>query len=234
MKILYSGGDQKQTPNNFILLTINTILYLHLTRGEMLLSYIRYLIDGKFVSRVSNRPTKIPKHLLLGHVSPQKFLKIPATHRCQYLPPAKNTTRLPSTTFDTQALPYPKYYHTELLTLDVLKKKQEVGEVEQAELDHYKNIDPCIATHFNRTFNSSWNLPYAGLATSGGLFAFSSYFSFSIPTRIVLTAVPVLIDWLRITRDPINEQHTLDFLNWVVGYRKAKCFSELHRKEFES
>lgn len=133
-----------------------------------------------------------------------------------------------------QSLPYPKYYNTELLTLQLLKKKQEVGEVEQVEVDLYKNIDPCIATHFNRTFNSSFNLPYAGLGLGGAFFAFSSYFNFSIPTRVVLTIVPVAIDWLRVTRDPKNEQHSLDFLNWVVGYRQAKCFAERHHKEFQS
>jgi hypothetical protein len=72
------------------------------------------------------------------------------------------------------------------------------------------------------------------LGLGGSFFAFSTYFNFSIPTRAVLSFVPIAIDWLRLTRDPINEQHTLNFLNWVVGYRKAKCFVEHHRKEFES
>ena len=98
----------------------------------------------------------------------------------------------------------------------------------------YKNIDPCIVTHFNRSFNSGWHLPSIGLAIGGALFAYSSYFAFTIPTRVVLTAVPIAVDWLRVLRDPKNEQHSLDFLNWVVGYRKAKCFVELHHKEFEN
>lgn len=105
-----------------------------------------------------------------------------------------------------------------------------MGEVDKHELDLYKTIDPCIATHFNRTFGAGWNLPLLGAGVGGSFFAFSTYFNFSIPTRIVLSAVPVVIDWLRITRDPINEQHSLNFLNWVVGYRKAKCFIERHRK----
>jgi hypothetical protein len=109
-----------------------------------------------------------------------------------------------------------------------------VGEVNQNEVDLYKSIDPCISTHFNRTFNSGWNLPFIGAGLGGAAFAFSTYFNFSIPTRFVISVVPVALDWLRMTRDPINEQHSLNFLNWVVGYRKAKCFVERHRKEFES
>jgi len=50
----------------------------------------------------------------------------------------------------------------------------------------------------------------------------------------VLSVVPAVIDWLRVTRDPKNEQRSLDFLNWVVGYRQAKCFAEIHHKQFSS
>jgi hypothetical protein len=130
-------------------------------------------------------------------------------------------------------LPYPKYYQAELLTLNLLKAKQEVGEVDQTEVDLYKNIDPCIATHFNRTFNAQFNIPYTGLGVGAAFFAYSTYFTFSVPTRIVLTAVPIAIDWLYRSTDVRNEQHSLDFLRWVVGYRKAKCWAESKRKEFE-
>ena len=97
-------------------------------------------------------------------------------------------------------------------------------------MDIYKTIDPCVATHFNRTFNSKFNLPLLGMGIGGALLAYSSYFNFSVPTRLMLTAMPIAIDWLRTTRDANNEQHSLNFLNWVVGYRKAKCFAEVHRK----
>jgi hypothetical protein len=107
-----------------------------------------------------------------------------------------------------------------------------VGEVDQHEVDLYREVDPCIATHFNRTFNSTLVLPRVGLAVGGSLFAFSTYFGFTVPTRLVLTAVPVAIDWLRTTRDAKNEHQVLAFLDWVVGYRKAKCFVELHRDRF--
>jgi hypothetical protein len=46
--------------------------------------------------------------------------------------------------------------------------------------------------------------------------------------------VPIAIGWLWRTTDARNEQRSLDFLKWVVGYRKAKCWAEVKRKEFES
>jgi hypothetical protein len=48
----------------------------------------------------------------------------------------------------------------------------------------------------------------------------------------MLTIVPVAIDWIWHTRDPINEQRSLDFLNWVVGYRKARCQIERNKAQF--
>jgi len=73
-----------------------------------------------------------------------------------------------------------------------------------------------------------------GLGVGAGLFAYSSYFAFTIPTRIVLPLVPIVIDWLWRSSDVRNEQKSLDFLRWVVGYRKAKCWAEVKHKEFES
>ena len=64
--------------------------------------------------------------------------------------------------------------------------------------------------------------------------AYTSYINCSIPARVVMTAMPIFIDWLRNTKDAKDEHKTLNFLNWVVGYRKAKCFAELHKKEFTS
>ena len=101
-------------------------------------------------------------------------------------------------------MPYPKYYKAELLTLQLLKAKQEVGEVDQNEVDLYKNIDPCIATHFNRAFNAKFNIPYVGLGIGAAFFAYSTYFSFSIPSRLVLSVVPIAIDWLYRSPDVHN------------------------------
>ena len=109
-----------------------------------------------------------------------------------------------------------------------------MGEVDQLEVDLYKNIDPEIATHYNRTFDTGFNLPKTGLGIGAFSFALSSYFNFSVGVRLVLLASPVFIDWIRISRDPINEKRSVDFLNWVIGYRKARCFAELHKKKFNS
>lgn len=88
----------------------------------------------------------------------------------------------------------------------------------------YKNINPCIATNFNRAFDARLRIPIIGSAIGGALLAYSSYFGFSIPTRVALTAVPIYINWLWDFSDPRDHHKSLEFLDWVVGYRKAKCW----------
>jgi hypothetical protein len=173
---------------------------------------------------------KIPQLISLGQPCPQASLIISTSYWCPNLPSAESPKRNFGNFDLNQALPYPKYYNTELLTLHLLKAKQEVGEVDQNEVDLYKNIDPCIATHYNKTFSGSFNIPYIGLGVGAGFFAYSSYFGFTVPTRIVLSVVPIAIDWLWRSSDARNEQKSLDFLRWVVGYRKAKCWAEVNRK----
>ena len=75
-------------------------------------------------------------------------------------------------------------------------------------------------------------IPKLGLGVGGGLFAFTTVFNCTIPTRAVLTVLPIVIDYMRISSDAGNESRTADFLNWVVGYRKAKCFAERNRDMF--
>jgi hypothetical protein len=114
----------------------------------------------------------------------------------------------------------------------LLKKKQAVGEVTQEEVDLYKNINPSVSSHFNRTFNNNWHLPKLGLALGGGLFAYASLFNFTIPTRTMLLVAPIVIDYLRISSDPLVEAKSAEFLDWVIGYRKAKCWAEKNRHTF--
>ena len=113
-----------------------------------------------------------------------------------------------------------------------MKKKQAVGEVTQEEVDIYKNINPSISSDFNRTFNNNLHLPKLGLALGGGLFAYASLFNFTIPSRAMLLVAPVFIDYLRISSDPFVEAKSAEFLEWVIGYRKAKCLAEKNRHTF--
>jgi hypothetical protein len=98
----------------------------------------------------------------------------------------------------------------------------------------YKNINPCIATDYNRTFDHNIPIPKLGLALGGGMFGFATIFNFTIPMRTMFLAVPILIDFFRISSDSLVEARTSEFLDWVIGYRKSKSFAERYRPIFHT
>jgi len=105
-------------------------------------------------------------------------------------------------------LEYPRFYNTDLLTLNLLKKKQTLGEVTQEEVDLYKNINPCISSDFNKTFNNNWTVPKSGLVVGGGLFAYASLLNFTIPTRAMFLAAPIVLDFFRMSSNSLIECRT--------------------------
>ena len=98
----------------------------------------------------------------------------------------------------------------------------------------YKNINPCIASDYNRTFNHNLPIPKLGLVAGFGLYAYAFVFNFSIPARSVFFAVPVVLDFIRLGSNALVESKSSEFLDWVVGYRKAKAWAERYRPVFHT
>ena len=84
---------------------------------SMITSVVYNLIDGKFADWIRGRPIEIPQHLSLGHSCSQALREVPAPYRCPHLPTSTYPARAVSKNQLMKALPYPKYYNTELLTL---------------------------------------------------------------------------------------------------------------------
>lgn len=76
------------------------------------------------------------------------------------------------------------------------------------EIDMYEGVNPCVRDYFNRTFNASFNFPKFGFGVGGALFLFASVSNFSVPSRLVLFTVPVLLDALQRSRDTKSEIKT--------------------------
>ena len=64
------------------------------------------------------------------------------------------------------------------------------------------------------------------------MFGYASLFNFTIPTRAMLFAVPLALDFFRLGSDCLVESRTSEFLDWVVGYRKAKAWAERYKPAF--
>lgn len=121
-----------------------------------------------------------------------------------------------------------------MLVLNLLKKKQAIGEVTQEEIDLYKNINPNISSDFDRTFNHNLPIPKWGFVMGAGLFGYASLFNFSIPMRSVLFIAPIVIDVFRRSSDSLVESKSSEFLDWVLGYRKAKTWAERYHHSFNT
>ena len=101
-------------------------------------------------------------------------------------------------------------------------------------MDCFKNVNPNIGNDFNRTFNGGWNVPKVGLAIGTSLTLWTTAINASIPIRLAYFAVPTLLDYFRISTDLRVEHRSLEFLDWVIGYRRACAFNERIKGSFQT
>jgi hypothetical protein len=50
----------------------------------------------------------------------------------------------------------------------------------------------------------------------------------------MLLAVPICMDFFRIASDPLVQSRSGEFLDWVIGYRKAKAWAERYKPAFHN
>jgi hypothetical protein len=77
-------------------------------------------------------------------------------------------------------------------------------------------------------------VPKLGLLAGGGLAAYTTVINSSIPVRLATFAIPVFLDYLRNTNDIRVEERSIEFLDWVLGYRKAMAINERNRALFQT
>ena len=117
---------------------------------------------------------------------------------------------------------YPAFYENSFLLLDLYKKKQQLGIINQEEINEFKPINKGISSDLNKTFNASYYIPKTGLLLGAGTFVFGHFFNFQYSLRTGLFLIPVVADlWLRWT-DSQAWVRTDAFLEFAIQYRKAK------------
>eukprot|EP01016_Furgasonia_blochmanni_P024252 TRINITY_DN2613_c0_g1_i3.p1 TRINITY_DN2613_c0_g1~~TRINITY_DN2613_c0_g1_i3.p1 ORF type:complete len:290 (-),score=33.53 TRINITY_DN2613_c0_g1_i3:47-916(-) len=127
---------------------------------------------------------------------------------------------------------YPHFYQRDLLKLNLLKKKQLVGQVFPEELEEYEQREPTIRKDMHLTFNSSFYVPYYGLGTAAGLNLYAHLVNLSYTWRIMFLAVPIVYDY--VCTYSARNMHTTrsnQFLSWVLQYRQSRARVELDRKQ---
>ncbi len=122
---------------------------------------------------------------------------------------------------------YPNFYQRDFLLLDLYKKKQIVGRVFPEEVNTYKAINNDISDDLEKTFSTSWYIPKTGLVTGLGLNVFAHFFNFQYSFRFGLFLLPVMAEYFIRYSDAGSYNRSLQFLNWLVEYRKARAQIEV-------
>jgi len=107
--------------------------------------------------------------------------------------------------------------------LELYKKKQAVGRVTPEEVQQYKSINPNVAADLSKTFNSTWHMPWVGLGIGAGVFGVTHLFNFQYSLRTGLVLIPVLADMAWFWSGKGSYFRSVEFLDFLIEYRKAKC-----------
>lgn len=107
------------------------------------------------------------------------------------------------------------------LKIMLLKKMRIIGDVFPVEFEIYKNIDENIISDYNRSFHYFQTFPLPGLIITSIIFPFTIFKNYS--KNILIAAFAPLIFNVVYNEVEVGPfLKTLDFLNWLLEFRKAK------------
>ena len=124
---------------------------------------------------------------------------------------------------------YPNFHQRDFLLLDIYKKKQLIGRVHSDEVETFKRINPDISDDLDKTFSSQTYIPKVGALTGLGLNVFAHAFNLQYSFRFGLLVLPIATEYCLRVLDTSAQHKSLEFLNWLVEYRRARA-----RLEFDS
>ncbi|KAM3145541.1 hypothetical protein pb186bvf_002315 [Paramecium bursaria] len=122
---------------------------------------------------------------------------------------------------------HPKLSQDILLDLQVLKLKQQLGAIDQAELKLFHNDG--IASALNRTFSGRYNLPFnqIGLVGLGSLQVLAHAANAPITWRLGLFIIPTGLILFYNQQNVKDKFQSIEFMNFLIQYRTAQ--SKLER-----
>mgnify|MGYP001571885590 CR=1 FL=1 len=110
------------------------------------------------------------------------------------------------------------------LRMKLFKQMKIIGSVFPIEFTIYKNIDSNINFHYNSTFNYFQEFPSIGFAVSFTLFLLLTHKKLPIKKNLGFIAIPIVFHGIYNEFKVDSWFKTLNFLNWLVEFRKAKGF----------
>ncbi|EGR28773.1 hypothetical protein IMG5_169090 [Ichthyophthirius multifiliis] len=129
---------------------------------------------------------------------------------------------------------YPKFFQKDILQLELLRKKQQLGKIYPNEVSSYKSINSCISSDLNNTFNAKWMWPVRGVAVGGGLFVVAQLFNLPYSFRLGMFIIPVVAEvaWTWGNRESLFR--SLEFMDYLIQYRTSKALLEVNQRRFDN
>lgn len=126
---------------------------------------------------------------------------------------------------------YPSMYQKDLLELEILKKKQQLGSIEESGVQEYARlVQPDIKDHLNRTFSNKLHVPVLGIIGAGLAFAVSHLLNFQYSLRAGVCLVPFAADLGVFWNGTSAKMRTIEFLDFEIRRRQAQATCEFERK----
>jgi len=129
---------------------------------------------------------------------------------------------------------YPYFYQSKLINLDLLKKKQFLGKINQDEIDRYAKNTPNIRQILLNTFNSNRYWPVQGAQMGLGLVLLQSYFNTNWTLRLSTFFIMCAYDWTNSRFSRSYPIEAVSFLNYTLAYRTAKARVELGASRYDA
>lgn len=115
------------------------------------------------------------------------------------------------------------FYQRDLILLELYKRKQQVGRISPEEVQSYKPLNPNIVSDLSKTFDSKYHIPFVGLGAGVGSFIVTHIFNFQYSLRTGIFLLPVFADVLYHWTDRRCYFRSIEFLDYLAEYRKARC-----------
>lgn len=128
---------------------------------------------------------------------------------------------------------YPLFFQKDLLLLELLKKKQVLGQITPEEVNDYKSLNNNIATDLNKAFNARLIIPWNGLIVGSGLFAFAHIFNYQYSFRTGLFLLPILADLATQWCNKTSQMRSIEFMDFLTQVRKGRCRLEYERDSLD-
>lgn len=120
---------------------------------------------------------------------------------------------------------YPCFFQKDLMTLQIYKLKQQLGEIDTKEIEIYgRNENLNISKSLYQTFNAGFTYPVKGAVAGVFGIGIGNYCNFHYGYRAIFFFAPVFAQIaFNFYKRSVYNIESIEFMNWAIQFRAAKA-----------